>query len=172
MAYRGGFVGREAQLTLDRFDQVDRGPVAEFVRQRDLPPPDREAAAFDAAEFRRVADRIVRLAGRIGEGSRGGRWLRSAADTLRRLREEPAAAVVFRALRRLEARRPPRDAKKGQHFGGDDDAWAVWNQLVRDDPPLWKALVKNAMAEDFSWEASAREYATLYAKALKATSAT
>ena len=38
-------------------------------------------------------------------------------------------------------------------------------------PPIWKALVKNAMAEDFSWEASAREYATLYGKALKAKSA-
>ena len=34
-------------------------------------------------------------------------------------------------------------------------------------PALWKALVKNAMTEDFSWEASAREYATLYGKALK-----
>ena len=38
-------------------------------------------------------------------------------------------------------------------------------------PALWKALVKNAMAEDFSWEASAREYVTLYGKALKARSA-
>ncbi len=35
-------------------------------------------------------------------------------------------------------------------------------------PALWKALVRNAMAEDFSWEASAREYVTLYGKALKA----
>ena len=33
-----------------------------------------------------------------------------------------------------------------------------------------EALVKNAMAEDFSWDASAREYATLYRKALKARS--
>lgn len=38
-------------------------------------------------------------------------------------------------------------------------------------PVLWKALVKNAMAEDFSWEASAREYVTLYGKALKARGA-
>jgi starch synthase len=38
-------------------------------------------------------------------------------------------------------------------------------------PALWKALVRNAMAEDFSWEASAREYTTLYGKALKARSA-
>jgi starch synthase len=38
-------------------------------------------------------------------------------------------------------------------------------------PSLWKALVKNAMSADFSWEASAREYVTLYGKALKARSA-
>ena len=34
-------------------------------------------------------------------------------------------------------------------------------------PALWKALVRNTMTEDFSWEASAREYVTLYAKALR-----
>ncbi|MGH7298819.1 MAG: glycogen synthase GlgA [Candidatus Rokuibacteriota bacterium] len=38
-------------------------------------------------------------------------------------------------------------------------------------PSLWKALVRNAMDEDFSWDASAREYVTLYRKALKARSA-
>ncbi|MEX2222604.1 MAG: glycogen synthase GlgA [Candidatus Rokuibacteriota bacterium] len=38
-------------------------------------------------------------------------------------------------------------------------------------PPVWKALVRNAMTEDFSWDASAREYVTLYRKALKARSA-
>ncbi len=38
-------------------------------------------------------------------------------------------------------------------------------------PALWKALVRNDMTEDFSWEASAREYVTLYGKALKVKSA-
>ncbi|HSB43104.1 MAG TPA: glycogen synthase GlgA [Methylomirabilota bacterium] len=37
-------------------------------------------------------------------------------------------------------------------------------------PSGWKALVRNAMAEDFSWDSSAREYGTLYRKALKARS--
>jgi starch synthase len=37
-------------------------------------------------------------------------------------------------------------------------------------PSVWKALVRNAMTEDFSWDASAREYVTLYRKALKARS--
>ena len=39
---------------------------------------------------------------------------------------------------------------------------------ARRDPALWSAIVRNAMAEDFSWDASAREYVTLYRKALKA----
>jgi starch synthase len=34
-------------------------------------------------------------------------------------------------------------------------------------PALWRRLVKNAMAEDFSWEASAREYVALYRRGVK-----
>jgi starch synthase len=34
-------------------------------------------------------------------------------------------------------------------------------------PDLWSALVRNGMTEDFSWDASAREYALLYKKALR-----
>jgi starch synthase len=37
-------------------------------------------------------------------------------------------------------------------------------------PSLWRQLVRNGMAEDFSWEASAREYVALYRKAVKRTS--
>ncbi|HUG37568.1 MAG TPA: glycosyltransferase, partial [Candidatus Limnocylindrales bacterium] len=40
--------------------------------------------------------------------------------------------------------------------------------LVRSQPARWRKLVQNAMAEDFSWDASAREYVALYRKALKA----
>jgi starch synthase len=39
---------------------------------------------------------------------------------------------------------------------------------AREDPALWSAIVRNGMAEDFSWDASAREYVTLYRKAIKA----
>ncbi|MBI2153326.1 MAG: glycogen synthase GlgA [Candidatus Rokubacteria bacterium] len=42
-------------------------------------------------------------------------------------------------------------------------ALAVFRQ-----PRLWQRLVRNALAEDFSWEASAREYVSLYRKAVKA----
>jgi starch synthase len=38
-------------------------------------------------------------------------------------------------------------------------------------PAAWNALVRNAMAEDFSWGASAREYVTLYRKAARARAA-
>jgi starch synthase len=38
-------------------------------------------------------------------------------------------------------------------------------------PAGWKALVRNAMTVDFSWDASAREYVTLYRKAIKTRSA-
>jgi len=34
-------------------------------------------------------------------------------------------------------------------------------------PSLWKRLMRNGMAEDFSWEASAREYVALYQKAIR-----
>ena len=39
---------------------------------------------------------------------------------------------------------------------------------VHADPALWPLVVKHGMAEDFSWDASAREYVTLYRKAIKA----
>ena len=39
---------------------------------------------------------------------------------------------------------------------------------VHRDQDLWRALVRNAMAEDFSWDASAREYVMLYRRALRA----
>ena len=38
---------------------------------------------------------------------------------------------------------------------------------VHRQPAQWSALVHNAMTEDFSWGASAREYATLYRKAIR-----
>jgi starch synthase len=38
-------------------------------------------------------------------------------------------------------------------------------------PAAWNALMRNAMAEDFSWNASAREYVTLYRKAVRARAA-
>jgi starch synthase len=39
--------------------------------------------------------------------------------------------------------------------------------MVYGQPALWHRVRRNGMAKDFSWEASAREYATLYRKTLK-----
>jgi starch synthase len=35
------------------------------------------------------------------------------------------------------------------------------------DKPRWEAIVKRGMTKDFSWEASAREYVSVYEKALR-----
>jgi starch synthase len=40
-------------------------------------------------------------------------------------------------------------------------------RAVRRDPEVWSALVRNAMRQDFSWDASARQYVTLYRKAMR-----
>jgi starch synthase len=36
-----------------------------------------------------------------------------------------------------------------------------------DDQPGWRRLIRNAMAGDFSWEASAQKYVTCYRKAVR-----
>ena len=38
---------------------------------------------------------------------------------------------------------------------------------IHGEPPLWRQLMRNGMAKDFSWEASAHEYVALYQKAIK-----
>ncbi len=35
------------------------------------------------------------------------------------------------------------------------------------DQPTWKKLMKNGMAKDFSWEASAKKYIQLYRSLVK-----
>jgi starch synthase len=35
------------------------------------------------------------------------------------------------------------------------------------DRPRWEEIVKRGMAKDFSWEASARRYVSVYDKALR-----
>jgi starch synthase len=50
------------------------------------------------------------------------------------------------------------------HFTPEGVAWAL-DQAVRvfHDPPAWTNLVRNGMAEDFSWQRQGREYLALYA---------
>nr|WP_242445620.1 hypothetical protein [Chromatium okenii] len=44
----------------------------------------------------------------------------------------------------------------------------IWQalRLYRDDPDGWRRLATTGMTQDFSWEASARQYLQLYSDAL------
>ena len=54
-------------------------------------------------------------------------------------------------------------------FSAEDLVDAVRRAVaVHRDQGLWSGLVRHAMAEDFSWDASARDYVMLYRKALRA----
>lgn len=64
---------------------------------------------------------------------------------------------------------PPR-AGTGFQFANPDPAGVGWAldravRVYRENPALWHQLQLNSMAQDFSWERSAREYEELYAKA-------
>ena len=67
---------------------------------------------------------------------------------------------------------PVRQAGTGFLFDGfaiEDLAGAVERATAAfRQPAAWGAMVRQAMAEDFSWDASAREYVGLYRKAMKA----
>ena len=54
----------------------------------------------------------------------------------------------------------------------DYNPWSLFAQLVRSqenfrNKPLWRNLIKRAMAADFSWESSAKKYADLYRRAIQ-----
>lgn len=71
------------------------------------------------------------------------------------------------------------DRVRGQGTGFLFDAFSVEALLEATSravatyrrPALWNTLIRNGMAEDFSWDASAKEYVTLYRKALGAKGA-
>jgi ATP-dependent helicase/nuclease subunit A len=107
--------------------------VAGFIAGRDVPPPDAEAADFDRAAFRAVAEQVVRVAASVTGGSPGGRWIARLVSTARRLRDEPEPYLVVRGLRRVRGARPP-EATRKHTFAGDDHAWKTWKLLTeRDD---------------------------------------
>ena len=50
-----------------------------------------------------------------------------------------------------------------EHFDAPAMAWAMRTVLdLHAQPAQWSRLVRNAMAEDFSWARQAREYEALY----------
>ena len=95
------------------------------------------------------------IALRYGDGARRAAH-RRARRHRHRVRRRPGERHRL-PLRRVHGRRPARGGPAGRRH-----------------VPAARALEgagANAMAEDFSWDASAREYVTLYRKALKARSA-
>jgi len=106
--------------------------TAEFIRQRDVPPAEAEAARFDAAAFRRAASAFVALARPLHGTSPGARWIRETAERLSRLPEDDDPERLFLVIRRaIQAR--PRNRQKGQGFGGDDIAWDAWKVIDQGD---------------------------------------
>jgi len=99
--------------------------VAGFIGARDLPPPDRPPAAFDAHAFRAAADELVALGGRLTGRSAGARALRQLVEVVRRVRDVADPLLILRELR-PQIDRLPRDPKKGVTYEGDDAAWTVW----------------------------------------------
>ena len=101
------------------------GLVAGFVRQRDIPPPDGDPAAFDLAAFRAAAGEMVAAGERLTGASSGARWLRRTAAVLRSLGAVTEPLLILRALR-PQLDRVPRTPRKGTTYGGDGAAWDLW----------------------------------------------
>jgi ATP-dependent helicase/nuclease subunit A len=118
---------REAEFyTYHGLDGLVRG----FIGERDVPPPDVEGAAFDAAAFRQAADEFLAAARRVSGASQGARWLQRLAATLQQVRSAAEPLVPLRAIRRDLERMPPRQARKGDTFAGDDAAWKLWKHFI------------------------------------------
>lgn len=67
---------------------------------------------------------------------------------------------------------PGRDVGTGwafRSFSGEAFREALWYAITtfRDHPEAWRGIQRRGMTRDFSWEASARKYAALYADALR-----
>jgi ATP-dependent helicase/nuclease subunit A len=85
--------------------------VGGFVRRRDVPPADAEAAGFDAAAFRRAAEEFVAVATLVRGTTPGARCIRETADAVARLRAETDPARLFRQVRRALDRPTPGRAR-------------------------------------------------------------
>ncbi len=116
--------------------------VEGFVTRRDLPPADPVPEEFDFAEFRGYAAELVALVASMKGASRGAEWLRRTAHLVEALSRSNDPIAIYREV--LAGRMKPPDYKKGEHFEGEKDAWAVWKTFTegkdRGDA-LWNDLV-------------------------------
>jgi ATP-dependent helicase/nuclease subunit A len=116
--------------------------VEGFLRLRDVPPPDLQAADFDVASYRTALDEFLLRAAPVRGHSEGARWIRSTADTLARQKASADPLVLMRELNR-QLQRKPRDVTKKRTFDGDAAAWKVWKAFEDGDKgsvPLKEAL--------------------------------
>ncbi len=107
--------------------------VEGFIRARDVPPPDRPPAAFDAEAFAMAAGEMAGLCRSLPDlDAPGVRWLKRVGDTLEGLREERDPARILRELIGFSDSKPS-DTTKGRGFGSHDGAFDVWKAWEGDD---------------------------------------
>jgi starch synthase len=69
--------------------------------------------------------------------------------------------------RRRHSRTAPRPAScSTSRSRGTARRRSTGDALYREDPHAWRRLATTGMAQDFSWEASARRYVELYSEAM------
>src|SRR5262245_51114417 len=132
-----GILAESREMEFYTYHGLD-GLVRAFINERDVPPPDAEAAAFDADAFRKAAGEFIRAARAVKGDSRGALWLRRLFATLTRVQSATDPLVPLRAILNDLERRPRTPTKRGD-FGGDDVAWKLWQRLMNGDknpPPL------------------------------------
>jgi len=128
------------------------GLVAGFIALRDVPPPDAEPAAFDAATFRAAAREFIRLARPLTGSSRGALWIQRTARLLEGLHGSTLPEVVLRELR-AQVDRAPRDVTKRDTFAGEDGPWKVWKRW--DKPPQGQTPLRDeVLAPAHRWLAT------------------
>jgi ATP-dependent helicase/nuclease subunit A len=122
------------------------GLVAAFVRHRDAPPPDAEAAELDLEEFRGYAREFISLAaGLTGDSVGVGVFRRFAACLEEACREDDPATIY----RQVVGREPKKSGVTMAYFDKDPVAWKAWKAFNGDetknpvrDRPLRDDLLK------------------------------
>ncbi len=130
-AVDAGILAESREMEFYTYHGLD-GLVRGFIGERDVPPPDVEAAAFDAPAFGQAADEFIAAARRVSGRSQGARWLQRLAATLGRVRSAGEPLVPLRTIRQ-DLERIPRKTGKRDWFGGDDGGWKLWKAFTEGD---------------------------------------
>ncbi len=128
--------------------------VADFIRYRDIPPPNLPPAPFDAAVFRAAADEFVTMARSVKNGSLGADWIVRTAGVLKKLRELDDPVEIFRETRLQLEHAPRNPVTKRDTFAGDDDAWTLWKAFNGQDKQRQRSLKDELCAPLDRWMAT------------------